>query len=137
MARCRPKGLRAFRLDYRPEDIQRCLRAVGLEGGDTVYVISALSRLPGLEGFAAIADTSAVFYEALRSIVTDEGTIVAPTSSQNLCNTDIVFDPVSTPSFERGLFPEYLRVLPGQNAAFIHSHPTLPWDLRPAVLPKT
>jgi aminoglycoside 3-N-acetyltransferase len=94
---------------YRSQDIEAALHALGLGRGDTVYVISSLSRLPGLDGYKPTADTSAAFYSALRVVVGDDGTVVVPTSSQNLCNTNIPFDLVATPSFERGLFPEYVR----------------------------
>ncbi len=103
---------------YRPQDIEAALRTVGIKAGDTVYVISSLSRLPGLDGYAVTADTSAVYCDALRSVVGDDGTIVVPASSQNLCNTDTPFDPATTPSFERGLLPEYIRRLPGAKRSF-------------------
>ncbi len=105
-------------VSYRQKDIEDALRAVGLKASDTVYVISALWRLPGLDGFETEGDASAVFYEALRAVVEDSGTIVAPTSSQNLCNTSIPFDVRTTPSFERGLFPEYVRQLPDARRSF-------------------
>jgi aminoglycoside 3-N-acetyltransferase len=103
---------------YRLRDIEAGLHAVGVGRGDTVYVISSLSRLPGLDGYEQTADTSTAFYGALRSALGDDGTIVVPTSSQNLCNTSIPFDPVTTPSFERGLFPEYVRALKGAKRSF-------------------
>ena len=111
-----PKISRWFGLSYQPRDIEAGLRAVGLKAGDTVDAISSLSRLPGLDGYAATGDTSAVFCDVLRSVIGDDGTIVVPTSSQNLCNTEIIFDPATTPSFERGLLPEYIRRLPGARA---------------------
>jgi aminoglycoside 3-N-acetyltransferase len=104
--------------NYRPQDIEAGLRTVGLGSGDSVYVISSLSRLPGLDGYEPTADTSAAFYGALRSVLGDDGTIVAPTSSQNLSNTHIPFEPDLTPSFERGLFPEYVRALAGAKRSF-------------------
>jgi aminoglycoside 3-N-acetyltransferase len=105
-------------LSYRPQDIEAGLRAVGLKAGDTVYIISSLSRLPGLDGYAANANTSVVFCDALRSVIGGDGTIVVPASSQNLCNTEIPFDPATTPSFERGLLPEFIRRLPDAKRSF-------------------
>jgi aminoglycoside 3-N-acetyltransferase len=105
-------------LSYRPRDVEASLRAIGLGRGDVVYVISALWRLQGLDGYAATSDTSPVIYNSLRAVVGDEGTIVVPASSQNLCNTDIPFDPMTTPVFERGLLPEYLRGLMGAKRSF-------------------
>lgn len=105
-------------MTYRPQDIVTGLRTVGLRTGDTVYVISSMSRLPGLDGHAATADTSAVFYDLLRAVIGDDGTIVVPTSSQNLCNTNIPFISETTPSFERGVLPEYVRKLAGAKRSF-------------------
>jgi len=118
MARDCPKNSGAFPLSYRPQDIEMALRGVGLEASDTVYIISSLSRLPGLEGYGTTADPSAVFCDALRAVIGDGGTIVVPTSSQNLCNTDVTFNPATTPSFERGLLPEYVRRLAGARRSF-------------------
>lgn len=99
-------------------DIEAAFRAIGLTEGDTVYVISALWRMPADAGSRAGGDTSAIYYQALRSVIGDAGTIVVPTSSQNLCNTEIPFDLANTPSFERGLFTEFVRKLPGALRSF-------------------
>src|SRR5689334_16289314 len=85
---------------YDQSDIEAALRGVGLSGGDTVYVISALWRFRGLAGSKATDDQSPVFYRSLRRVIGDNGTVVVPTTTHNLCNTDVAFDLASTPSHE-------------------------------------
>lgn len=103
---------------YTVDGIAAALRQVGIESGDCVYVISALWRLPGLQGFDVRQDASPAFFEALSGVVGDQGTIVVPTSTHNLCNTDIPFYLAETPSFERGMFSEYVRQRPGAERSF-------------------
>lgn len=104
-------------MSYTYDDIVRSLRALGLEAGQTVYVIAALWKVPGLEGCSQ-QDIPRFFYEAVREVLGSEGTLVVGTHSLNLCNTDTPFDPESTPSYERGMLPEYVRTLPGARRSF-------------------
>jgi aminoglycoside 3-N-acetyltransferase len=101
---------------YTADDLVTLFERLGVEPGTVVYVISALWRVPGYDGEPeTLART---YYEALRRVVGDEGTIVVPTHSQNLCNTDIPFDLDRTPSHERGIFSEYIRLLPEAKRSF-------------------
>jgi aminoglycoside 3-N-acetyltransferase len=101
---------------YDTDDLAGAFRTLGVERGGIVYVISALWRMPGFSGPPNLAPNA--FYEGLRQVLGDEGTIVVPTHSQNLCNTDVTFDPQNTPSVDRGIFSEFVRLLPGARRSF-------------------
>ena len=101
---------------YTIDDLVQCFTRLGVEKDSVVYVISALWRIPGYDGPAQAV--CAGYYQALRQVVGEGGTIVVPTHSQNLCNTDIPFDLNNTPSHERGIFSEYVRLLPGARRSF-------------------
>ena len=93
-----------------------CFAGLGIRPGSVVYVLSAMWRVPGYAG--PVESMCGAYYEALRRLVDDSGTIVVPTHSQNLCNTDIVFDLDVTPSYERGIFAEHVRQLPAARRSF-------------------
>lgn len=101
---------------YTTDDLTAAFEKLGVEEGSTVYVISALWRVPGYAG--AVETVAQAYYEALRSVVGPTGTIAVPAHSQNLCGTDVVFDLETTPSRERGILSEYVRLLPGARRSF-------------------
>jgi len=88
-----------------------------IEDGDIVFV--SASTWPFLIEFQCSA---VVFCEelfnALTSRIGPNGTIVVPTHSLNICNTNICFDPITTPSHHRGEFSEYIRKLEGAHRSF-------------------
>ncbi|MBI5557308.1 MAG: AAC(3) family N-acetyltransferase [Deltaproteobacteria bacterium] len=66
------------------------------------------------------AGRDALLRAHLRSLSThlgSEGTLVVPTHTLNLCNTDILFDPETTPC-TNGVFSEYVRTQPGTVRSF-------------------
>lgn len=101
---------------YTRSDIVDALRAVGLKTGDTVYVISGFWLMGGYDG--GTDSMAEGYYLALREVLGEDGTIVVPTATLNLCNTDEPFDPDRTPTHNRGVFPEYVRRLPGSRRSF-------------------
>ena len=103
--------------NYMARDISDALASLGVENGEVVYVTSALWKVPGLQGVEP-EEMPAVFYSAFRDVLGENGTIVVGTHSLNLCNTLIPFDPQETPSYERGVFSEYVRNLPGARRSF-------------------
>ncbi len=103
-------------MSYSYDDIVRAYRAAGVRPGGVVCVISALWRLGGYAG--GTEAVAADHYRALREVLGPDGTVVVPTSSFDLCNTDIPFDPATTPSHERGILAEYVRNLPEAGRSF-------------------
>jgi aminoglycoside 3-N-acetyltransferase len=90
---------------------------LGLERGSIVYVISSLWHVPDYADGPS-DELAPAHYRALREVVGDGGTIVVPTSTLKLCNTEIPFDPGATPSQDRGIFAEFVRTLPDARRSF-------------------
>lgn len=88
-------------------DIIETYRKIGVDYGKTVYITGNFGRL----GFYQTKEKVKIFnahFEALSSLLGRDGTLVFPTHSFSLCNTDTIFDVRNTPS-ETGPFTEYLR----------------------------
>ncbi len=91
-------------------------RALGLDRGDTVTLKSGIWTLGIMD--APIADVPDLFIKALDEVIDlDVGTIVAATSTTNLCGTDIPYDPENTPCIT-GLLSEKLRTTSGAERSF-------------------
>ena len=95
-------------MDYSYKDLIQGYHSLGVSHGRVIYVTSDLWQLQkfSIPGKRALLDAH---LEALKELLGPEGTIVVPTASMNLCNTDNVFDLQETPSFQRGAFSEHLR----------------------------
>lgn len=90
---------------------------MGVNKGRLVYVVGNWGRVneydhPGKDRLLE------AHYNAIRKLIGPEGTIVVPSSSMNLVNTDIVFDLDTTPSERVGPFSEYVRKLPEARRSF-------------------
>ncbi len=102
---------------YTLEDIQDALRAVGVREGGIVFVTSDLGRVPGFEQPSKATILNA-YLQALHDVIGPRGTIVVPTASLYLCNTDIPFNLAETPSQNVGVFSEFVRKQPGALRSF-------------------
>lgn len=104
-------------MPYTYTDIVREYENIGIEPGDIVYVVSAMWQMTGYEeeGMEALTDA---YTRALLEVIGPEGTLVVSTATLNLCNTDIPFDPVETPSFNCGQVSEHVRQMPGARRSF-------------------
>lgn len=102
---------------YTYEDLVEAYRALGVRKGGLVYVTSDVGRLMAFAkpGKQAILQAH---LDALLHLLGDGGTLVVPTASLNLCNTDIPFDLDKTPSHQVGLLSEYVRIRPGTRRSF-------------------
>lgn len=96
-------------MPYTYRDLLEAYEKLGVGAGQLVYVLSDLRWLMEYDkpGEAVLVD----HVKALRELIGSGGTIVMPTSSINLCNTDIVFDVERTPSYRVGVLAEYFRKL--------------------------
>jgi aminoglycoside 3-N-acetyltransferase len=90
------------------DELRALYRRLGVTRGRTVYVASDFGRMRARADEPA-TDTMAAHLETLSELLGPDGTIVVPTATLNLCNTDIVFDPATTPSHGMGVFSEYVR----------------------------
>ncbi len=102
---------------YSYRNIVEAYDALGIRAGDTVLVHSDLRRLFAFEDPAPGVVLDA-HYRALREVLGEQGTVVVPTNSFNLCNTETVFDVEQTPSHGRGVLSEFVRKLPGARRSF-------------------
>lgn len=95
-------------MTYSFDDIKRAYAAAGVTEGRVVLVKTDLRYLgPYCEPARSVVLDA--HFKALAELVNlEKGTIVVGADSASLCNTDIPFDPVNSPS-ELGVFTEYVR----------------------------
>lgn len=97
--------------DYSYSELLAAYKNVGVRSGRVVYVTGNFGRL----GRYQTTDKMLLLQghlDAIRELIGPDGTLVVPTHSWSLCNTDIPFDPEQTAS-ETGPFTEFVRALPG------------------------
>lgn len=107
---------RRSRLPYSVDSLIASYQACGLKSGQVIYLTGNFGRL----GVSLDLTKTALFdmhLEALWTILGEKGTIVVPTHTASLCNTDTVFDLQKSKS-EMGPFSEYIRGLDGAVRSF-------------------
>lgn len=104
-------------MKYKHSDIKEAYKKVGVEKGRVVLIKSDLRYLGNYDRPDKMAVLHAHFNSLSDLIDLAEGTLVVPTSSTFLCNTDTPFDPDKTPS-ERGVLSEYIRKQEGAIRSF-------------------
>lgn len=86
------------------------LEEIGLTKNDNCYVtgnISALARTK-IKKNVLLPLVQSTFQEVMGPM----GTIFSPSASMNLCNTNIPYDNIRTPSYEMGALAEHFRLNP-------------------------
>jgi aminoglycoside 3-N-acetyltransferase len=104
-------------MPYDFESLCAAYRDLGLSEGHTVYVAGDLTKLMDFEERSGRAVLGA-HDRAIRAAIGEGGTVVVSTASLNICNTEIPFDPATTPSHRRGAFSEHIRRAPGARRSF-------------------
>jgi aminoglycoside 3-N-acetyltransferase len=105
------------------EELAALYRGLGVARGRTVLVAANFAAMVTRAG----EDRNGLLgahLGTLREILGPAGTLVVPTATLNLCNTEVVFDPAVTPSHNMGAFSEFVRRQPGALRSF---HPF--WSL--------
>ena len=90
------------------KDLIKEYKKVGLKKSQVVYVTSDFGKVITNTNF----NKNKVFsdhFNAIKSIVGKNGTIVVPTATLNFCGSNKVFLPKSTQSYQMGAFSEYIR----------------------------
>lgn len=102
---------------YTYSDLVAAYRSIGIEPGQVAYAVSELWRL---REYQEAGDTAlvAAHFNALMEILGPSGTLVVSTASTNICNTETVFDPATTPSYGVGILSEFVRQQPGSRRSF-------------------
>lgn len=103
-------------MSYSYDDLLKAYSQLGVGKGRVVYVGASLPYLREFEtpGKTAVLDAH---YNALMSLLGEDGTIAVFTQSTPLCNTDTPFDVNETPSIS-GIFSEYIRKKKGAYRSF-------------------
>lgn len=104
-------------MTYGYSDIIEAYGSVGVGPGEVVYVTSNIGRLMVFESPGKEAVLKAHF-DALMELLGPQGTLVCATATLNLCNTDIAYDPATTPSNYAGMLSEYIRQQDGAVRSF-------------------
>jgi aminoglycoside 3-N-acetyltransferase len=94
--------------DYDRAAMIRAYADVGVAPGRVIYVTGDLGRLRRYQS-SDKTEIVAAHYAALRELLGASGTLVVPAATLHLCNTDIVFDPATTPSHNMGPLAEFVR----------------------------
>lgn len=102
---------------YNFEMLLDAYAGVGVTAGSTIYVTSDLFKVRGYEKPSGEALVEA-HLAALLELLGPEGTLIVPTSTLNLLNTEIPFDPIETPSYYRGALSEAVRTHPKAKRSF-------------------
>lgn len=92
--------------DYTKKELYQSLQNIISRDTEIIFVSGDLTRL-GRGEFTDKNETLDSFYDALKSANGKDLTIVVPTFSQKLANTEIPFEPEKTPT-ELGVFPNYI-----------------------------
>jgi len=92
---------------YSESELVEAYKGVGVAPGRVVYVTGNLGRLGLIKGKEK-SEVIRTHFEILGDLLGEKGTLVVPTHSFSICNTDIPFSMSSTPS-ETGPFTEYVR----------------------------
>lgn len=103
--------------DYDYAGLLKAYSSLGVAPGRCVYVGADLIRLMRYKEPGRIQVLNA-HLRAFRELLGPTGTLFVPTASLNLCNSQIVFDPESTPSADMGVFAEYVRQQPDAVRSF-------------------
>jgi len=87
---------------------KKLLNPLNLKKGDVVLVTLIFWKIAmSIKGDKK--KIISLFHNSLLDLIGNEGTIVSPCHSLNLCGTKIIFNPKKTNSYERGEYPEFLR----------------------------
>ena len=104
-------------MSYTYSELRDAYAELGVAPGRVVYVTSDLGHLRNFENSEKTATLEAHF-GALMELLGSRGTLVVPTGSMNLCNTDTPFDLARTPSHRVGMLSEYVRTQPNARRSF-------------------
>lgn len=92
--------------DYTKNELYQALSKTIDKDNEVIFITGDLSYL-GKGDFANKQDTLETYYSYFREIGGNQATIIVPTFSQYLTNTDIPFEIKKTPT-DMGVFPNYI-----------------------------
>jgi len=94
-------------MTYKFETIKKKYIFLGLKKSQNLYITADFGKIidRSFLNLKVLED----HFKAIREIIGKNGTIIVPTATLNLCNTNAVFDPKRTPSYNMGSFSELVR----------------------------
>ena len=81
--------------------------SLGIKKGQNLYVTADFGKIIVKENLDA--ETIKEHFHAIKQIIGSKGTIIVPTASLNLCNSNKIFYPKLTKSYNMGSFSEMVR----------------------------
>lgn len=102
-------------IEYNYKDIELIYEKLGVGNTNVVFWTGNFAVFGQLN--LAKKTVLDMHFKAITTLLGEEGTLVVPTASMTLCNTDIPFDIEKTPS-ETGVFTEYVRNVGGACRSF-------------------
>ena len=81
--------------------------SLGIKKAQNLYITADFGKIIGKENLNV--ETLKKHFKAIKEIIGPKGTIVVPTATLNLCNTNKVFYPKFTKSYNMGSFSEFVR----------------------------
>lgn len=104
--------------DISYESLKQAYSSVGITEGKVVYVTGDITKV-GISLSLSKFELLNLHLKVIMDLIGPEGTIVVPTHSFSLCNTNIPFSLKNTPS-ETGAFSEFIR---NQTGSIRQLHP--------------
>ena len=93
--------------------------SLGIKKAQNLYITADFGKIIGKENLNV--ETLKKHFKAIKEIIGPKGTMVVPTATLNLCNTNKVFYPKFTKSYNMGSFSEFVRKENIQKELFIPS----------------
>ncbi len=97
--------------DYDLKNLKAAYKRVGIGKGRVVYLTGNFGSIGKFEEKSKI-EVLNTHFSVINDLIGADGTLVVPTHSWSICNSDIPFDSKNTPS-ETGVFTEFVRRMPG------------------------
>ena len=94
-----------MKYDYTRQEMEDCLRKLGIVPGDNLFLHTNIGFFGRMKNVTSSEELCKEVFEALKSVVTDSGTIVLPAFSYSFFR-DEVFNPSTTRS-DCGILSEY------------------------------
>lgn len=96
--------------DYNFRDIVEALKTVGMKEGDNVFMHTNLGFFGRCEGVKSADELCSKFFNAVRSIIGEKGTIIVPSFTYSSCHNE-EFDPKTT-KCAMGMFTDFVLKQP-------------------------
>jgi aminoglycoside 3-N-acetyltransferase len=98
--------------------IKKTISKLGIKKGSTLYIAGNLYNFGIVK--SDIYDFCEYFVKNLKIKISSQGNIVVPTATLNFTNSNRIYNPKKTKSYQMGIFSEYIR---SQKNSYRSDHP--------------